>query len=167
MQGSTNSATIGIQNSSGQNGLLVNYNYSLVENEYSILINKMPSWLDVTPLEGVVAPEDVSEIYMNVNTTDVLAGEYSYDLSITTNDYENALITIPILINVIEDSCAGWSMGDLNQDQSLNVLDVTIIINIALELINFDECQFESADLNLDGIVNILDILALVNMILS
>ena len=104
---------------------------------------------------------------MNVNTTDVLAGEYSYDLSITTNDYENALITIPILINVIEDSCAGWSMGDLNQDQSLNVLDVTIIINIALELINFDECQFESADLNLDGIVNILDILALVNMILS
>jgi len=167
MQGSTNSATIGIQNSSGQNGLLVNYNYSLVENEYSILINKMPSWLDVTPLEGVVAPDDVSEIYMNVNTTDVLAGEYSYDLSITTNDYENALITIPILINVIEDSCAGWSMGDLNQDQSLNVLDVTIIINIALELINFDECQFESADLNFDGIVNILDILALVNMILS
>ena len=123
--------------------------------------------MEVTPLEGVVAPDDVSEIYMNINTTELLAGEYSYDLSIATNDYENALITIPILINVLEDSCGGWSIGDLNQDQSLNVLDVTIIINIALDLIDFDDCQFESADLNLDGIVNILDILALVNMILS
>ena len=167
MEGDTSSATIGVQDSSGDNGLLVNYNYSLVEDEYSILINRMPSWLEVSPLDGMVAPNDVSEVFLDIYSTGLLPGEYSYDLEIKTNDYENALITIPIFLNVLEDSCGGWSMGDLNQDNVLNVLDVTIIINIALELIDSDECQTQAADLNGDGIVNILDILALVNEILG
>ncbi|MAP96005.1 MAG: hypothetical protein CMK07_13745, partial [Ponticaulis sp.] len=157
MEGDTNSATIGVQDSSGDNGLLVNYNYSLVEDEYSILINRMPSWLEVSPLDGTVAPDDVSEVFLNVYSTGLLPGEYSYDLEIKTNDYENALITIPIFLNVLENSCGGWSMGDLNQDNVLNVLDVTIIINIALELIDSDECQTQAADLNGDGVVNIAD----------
>ena len=41
------------------------------------------------------------------------------------------------------------------------------MINIALGLVEYDECQFESADLNLDQEVNILDILNLVNLILN
>jgi hypothetical protein len=96
MEGYTNSATIGIQDSSGEDGLLVNYNYSLVVDEYSILINKMPSWLEVSPLEGTVAPEEVSEIFLDIYSQGLVAGEYSYDLHITTNDYENSIITIPI-----------------------------------------------------------------------
>ena len=167
MEGYTNSATIGIQDSSGENGLLVNYNYSLVEDEYSILINKMPSWLVVTPLEGTVAPEEVSEIFLDIYSQGLVAGEYSYDLQITTNDYENSIITIPIYLNVLEDSCSGWLMGDVNQDSALNILDVTILVNIALGLIDTEECQLEAADINLDGAINILDILGLVNIILN
>ena len=41
------------------------------------------------------------------------------------------------------------------------------MINIALNLIESEECQYISADINQDGIVNILDILALVNLILG
>ena len=54
-------------------------------------------------------------------------------------------------------------LGDLNQDEMLNILDIIIMINIILE---FDE--YESlADMNGDGIVNILDVITLINTILE
>ena len=167
MQGDTNSSTNGIQDASGGNGLLVRYNYSLVQNEYSILINKMPSWLEVSPLSGTVVPEEVSEVSLDIFSQGLVAGEYNYDLQIETNDYENSLITIPIYLSIIEDACAGWELGDVNQDSQLNILDVTGLVNIALGLVEPEECQLEISDLNLDSSVNILDILALVNLILG
>ena len=167
MQGLTNSATIGIQNANGSEGTMVSYNYSIPQDQYSILIYKMPSWIEVSPLDGLVAPSDVSEISLNINSYDLNPGEYLYDLKIETNDYENANIIIPIFLTIIEDSCSGWNPGDLNQDEQLNVLDITLMINIALNLIETDECQYLAADLNQDQIVNILDILNLVNIILD
>ena len=167
MQGDTNSSTIGIQDASGGNGLLVSYNYSLVQNEYSILINKMPSWLEVSPLSGTVVPGEVSEVSLDIFSQGLVSGEYNYDLQIETNDYENSLITIPIYLSIIEDACAGWELGDVNQDSQLNILDVTGLVNIALGLVEPEECQLEISDLNLDSSVNILDILALVNLILG
>ena len=167
MEGLTNSATIGIQDSYGENGVLANYNYSLVENEYSILINKMPSWLEVSPLSGVVAPQEVSEIYLDITTEGLSVGEYSYDIRIETNDYENSVINIPVNLNILEDSCAGFELGDINQDSQINILDVTGLVNIALGLVEAEECQLQVSDLNLDASINILDILALVNLILG
>ena len=166
MQGLTNSGTIGIQDTSGANGLLVNYNANFVEDQFSILINKMPTWLEASPLSGVVAPQEVSEIYLDFETTGLMAGQYAYDLQIETNDYENSNINIPINLNVLEDSCAGLSPGDINQDNQLNILDVTGLVNLALGLVNPEDCQNEVADINLDSAINILDILALVNLIL-
>jgi len=167
MEGYTNSATIGMQDSSGENAVLVNYNYSLAESEYSILINKMPSWLEASPLSGVVAPQEVSEIYLDITSNGLAVGEYSYDLKIETNDYENSIIYIPINLNILEDSCAGLELGDINQDSLINILDVTGLVNIALGLVDADDCQLQAADLNLDSTINILDILALVNLILG
>ena len=167
MQGITNSGTIGIQDATATNGLLVNYNSTFVENQFSILINKMPTWLDASPLSGIVAPQEVSEIYLDFETTGLVAGQYTYDLKIETNDYENSKINIPINLNVLEDSCAGLSMGDINQDNQLNILDVTGLVNLALGLVNPQDCQGEVADINLDSAINILDILALVNLILT
>ena len=166
MQGLTNSGTIGIQDASGANGLLVNYNANFVEDQFSILINKMPTWLEASPLSGVVAPQEVSEIYLDFETTGLMAGQYAYDLQIETNDYENSSINIPINLNVLEDSCAGLNPGDINQDNQLNILDVTGLVNLALGLVDPQDCQNEVADINLDSVINILDILALVNLIL-
>ncbi len=167
MQGLTNSATIGIQDANGVEGTLVSYNYSLPQDEYSILIYKMPSWIEVSPLEGVVAPSEASEIVLNIYSYDLAVGQYFYDLTVKTNDYENANIVIPISLSIYEDSCSGWNSGDLNQDNQLNVLDITLMINIALNLMDSSECQYLAADLNQDEIVNILDILSLVNLILD
>ena len=53
--------------------------------------------------------------------------------------------------------------GGVNNDTILNVLDVLILVNIALEELDYIEC----ADLNNDNMVNVLDVVQLVNLILS
>ena len=53
--------------------------------------------------------------------------------------------------------------GDLNNDETINVLDIIIMVNIIL---NINESQ-DSADLNLDGFINVLDVIQLVNLILE
>ena len=40
---------------------------------------------------------------------------------------------------------------------SLNILDVTGLVNLALGLVNPEDCQNEVADINLDSAINIID----------
>ena len=54
-------------------------------------------------------------------------------------------------------------IGDINQDGTINILDVVSLVNIIL----FGTDESIPADLNNDGMVNILDIILLVNLILS
>ena len=54
-------------------------------------------------------------------------------------------------------------LGDLNNDDIIDILDVIITINIVLGQAPTDN----SADMNLDGIINILDIIELINIILA
>ncbi len=58
-------------------------------------------------------------------------------------------------------------LGDLNEDEVINVQDVIIIINIILENIDPTEYQLEAGDLNADGIIDVLDIVAVVNLIMG
>ena len=53
-------------------------------------------------------------------------------------------------------------LGDLNNDQILNILDIVQLVNIVL-LNNYDS----NGDLNNDGFINILDIVQLINIILN
>jgi len=54
-------------------------------------------------------------------------------------------------------------MGDLNDDGTLNVQDIIIMVNIILGIEEYNE----SADLSDDGIVNVLDVIQLMNLILG
>ena len=52
--------------------------------------------------------------------------------------------------------------GDMNQDQTIDVLDVILVVNIVL---SGEPNQF--ADVNDDGFVNILDLVIMVNWIIN
>ena len=52
--------------------------------------------------------------------------------------------------------------GDLNNDGTINVLDVVLVVNIALS----GEYN-QSADMNQDGSINILDIVQIINIIIT
>ena len=54
-----------------------------------------------------------------------------------------------------------YQLGDLNQDFSIDVLDVIILVNSILGSGN--NIQY---DLNSDGIVNILDVIEIINLVL-
>jgi len=53
--------------------------------------------------------------------------------------------------------------GDINNDNSINVLDVIFLVNIILGYSD----SIEGSDLNQDNLINVLDVIQLVNIILS
>ena len=54
-------------------------------------------------------------------------------------------------------------MGDLNNDGTLNVQDIIIMVNIILGVEEYNE----AADLSGDSIINVLDVIQLMNLILG
>ena len=90
------------------------------------------------------------------------------DLFASTDIMMHALITNPLfkLPQLAPDGnyCPdAYILGDINEDVSVNILDVILIINIILGI---DEVN-ELADLNYDNDINILDVVQIVNIILS
>ena len=58
-------------------------------------------------------------------------------------------------------------IGDINEDGLLNILDIVILVNCALQIGYGYECYDELGDTNLDGVINILDVVILINIILN
>ena len=72
-----------------------------------------------------------------------------------------------VLNELIDDSCSDWLLGDVNNDTTLNILDIVTLVNFVLGTDQPEECQLEASDLNQDSGLNILDIVQLVNIILN
>ena len=58
-------------------------------------------------------------------------------------------------------------VGDINLDQTLDILDVILLLNFILEIDVPNSDQIWLSDVNFDTMINILDIVALVNIILN
>ena len=65
-----------------------------------------------------------------------------------------------------QNECDG-SIGDINYDSTINILDVVLITNYILTQNSEDECSTYYSDINQDGVINILDIVSIVNSILG
>ena len=72
-----------------------------------------------------------------------------------------------VLDELISGNCNEWELGDINNDDTINILDIIFIVNYILDLSLQDECSFSVSDINYDGMINILDIVQLVNIILE
>ena len=57
--------------------------------------------------------------------------------------------------------------GDINQDMSVDILDVIILVNFILGQQEPTNIQFMAADINEDNIINIQDVILLINLILE
>ena len=86
---------------------------------------------------------------------------------IETNDFQQPYVYIPITLTVSGDLCGDWNLGDINQDEEYNVLDVILTVNLVLSFEEASECEFYSADVNEDGTLNILDVIGIINLILD
>ena len=63
--------------------------------------------------------------------------------------------------------CDNPLLGDINCDSSIDIYDLTILVEIVLELSNPFEYQIWASDANLDGSVDIYDIISIVLIILE
>ena len=56
-------------------------------------------------------------------------------------------------------------LGDINNDGSLNIQDIVILINYILDIDQYDDEDFQNADINFDGTLNVLDVIIIVDLI--
>jgi len=84
-------------------------------------------------------------------------------------DYPNPFIVDDSLIQrcYFEDDVEEYMIGDVNQDYSINILDVVYLMNYILNLIDLNAEQIILGDLNNDNGINILDIVLLIEEIIS
>ena len=59
------------------------------------------------------------------------------------------------------------TLGDVNQDMVIDILDIILVVNFILGQQNPDNFQFFASDINSDSIINIQDIILLLNIILN
>ena len=92
-------------------------------------------------------------------------GVYECDLSIFSNQngYIGYNITFPVSFDV-EDIYI--LLGDINADETIDVLDVVIAVNIVIEEYSPSDYEINAADMNQDGGVDVLDVILLINDIL-
>lgn len=73
----------------------------------------------------------------------------------------------PVLVPVTVEQESSSLRGDVNNDGTVNVLDVVTAINIALGKLIATPEQLAAADMNGDGIVNVLDVVSMINLALG
>ena len=148
------------QNNVFQNMLNDTQNYFFAD--YSIATGNSsnwsyPSWpshLDHILITNELFDDLENSVTLTIKVDEYLAGgwnEYDYNIS----DHRPVGISFNLNSSII---------GDLNNDNSVNILDIVILVN---HILNIEIIESGSVDLNDDGEVNILDIVALVNIILQ
>jgi hypothetical protein len=158
----THSATIGMQNANGTDGLQVSHNGSYVHGNLSVRFTREPAWVSVSPDQGEVGAGYSESIDIIFSSEGLTNGEYTANMNISSN---GGSATLPVTLTVTGGSSV--VVGDVNMDGNINVQDIILLVNIILDILNPTPDQFEAADLNADGIINVLDVIALVNIILD
>ena len=97
---SLNSATVGIQNSTGSIGLPINYNTNYVHSNLAISIAVQPEWLKVTPSSGTVAAHSSANLTATFNATDLYGGDYLGAIHIDSNDPNVPRFDVPAHLHV-------------------------------------------------------------------
>ena len=83
-------------------------------------------------------------------------------------DNSGRLETLPIAGYFDFDAIGSPSLpGDINQDETVNILDIVLAVNGILGIFELNNTEFQLADMNGDGMLNILDVILIVNEILN
>ena len=107
----------------------------------------------------VAKANDNEDYYMDLNVNSVIT---YYD---QTGIWIDPIDTLQILYDAWYETDFNYEIGDINQDYSLNILDIIELVN-AILIGDIIGIEFYLADINGDEILNIQDLIALVNLIL-
>ena len=104
---------------------------------------------------------NIEEPFNILFNSDLSESNINLNLNITSNQsgYINYNQSYPIILTVIDNPVI---YGDVNEDSSINVLDVVQLVNLIL-----NNTSNLNADLNEDNNINVQDIIILINLILG
>ena len=114
-------------------------------------------WLTVPGDLYYIQPEESIELEFSINTTGMSDGEYSAAINFISNDRNGS---IPVSLTVLQP----FICGDIDEDESINILDVVYLINF-LYKDGPEPAYPDSADVNSDEVLNILDVVHLINFL--
>jgi len=119
-------ATIGIENSAGNDGLQICYNANYMHNQLAIKISA-GTWLAIDPVSGSLAPSTSDTLIVSIDAGDLDDGEYTGQIMVTCNDPLHGSINIPVGLWVGDFGPAGcrYIPGDINGDGNVQGSDVT------------------------------------------
>ena len=102
----------------------------------------------------------------NWQAPDSDVGNINFYLSSLATNHNHSTSGDHTYTQVITMSYNDVVLGDLDENGTINILDVVMLVNIVLGVLDPTSQQEISADLNADGTINILDVVQLVNIIL-
>lgn len=116
-----NSSTIGIENSTSTDGLMVVYNDDYLHNEMTIEFYRADPEIFVpgnTSVTRNIAENESMEILVNLDASNLNAGEYDYTLRLESNVPDNEELLIPVNIQVtgtpeVHLPVSSWNYGKL------------------------------------------------------
>ena len=111
-----------------------------------------------TPLHGCYSTIGIENHLGNVGL------EYTFD-----DDYPVEAMELSDETAIFITTSLGftYTLGDVNQDEVLNVLDIVTMVNFILGVLEPTSYQEYAGDLNEDETINVLDIVLIVNIILD
>ncbi|GMU96789.1 S8 family serine peptidase [Ignavibacterium album] len=95
------SATVGIENSTGTDGLQIVYNANYVHNNMAVKIEAAPEWLVNNIFSGTVYNGNSMAVQLTFKTEDYPLGQYSMDMVIQSNDPLTPSVTVPIQMEIV------------------------------------------------------------------
>ena len=111
-----------------------------------------------TPTHGCYATVGLENHYGNIGL------EYTFDDEYSAGSRE---LSDDMALLITTSAGSYGTLGDVNQDEILNVLDIVITVNIILSVVEPTNYQLYAADINGDSTLNVLDVVQLVNLILN
>ncbi len=151
------SATIGIENPAGDDGLQVVYNAEYMHDNLAIDLACI-RWLWVEPSGGLVEPFSSTDVDVHLDASELDNGSYTGQLTVLTNDPNTPSVTLPVDLLVRSYIC-----GDVDGNgEEPDVSDLTYLVDY---LFKGGPPPPAMGAANVDGIngVNIADLTYLVN----
>ncbi len=100
MVGQIESATLGIQNATKDDGLTVVYNAPYMHDSLAVEIAFMPDWLSVNPTSGTIPAGSYLDLNVLFNATELFGGDYNGAINIISNDPDEGLVQVPAFLHV-------------------------------------------------------------------
>ena len=129
--------------------------------EYTSSISSAPAIVDL---------DNDGDLEIFVGITDMISGiDYKEQGSTLNywNLYRGNLYRDGTYLSSYTGSCSNPIQGDLNCDGYFDIADVINLVEIILDMNEFDQFEIWASDINSDSLIDIFDIIILINLILD